>query len=125
MPTRMSRYRLEAGSTRRIGCVLGSMAIHRGRLLGLHLLDMISYLPRYDRQIIALGYDELEKFVREWALQKKEYKEVELFTGSGDMGRDVVGFLTKQRHEGAWHNYQCKQYGKTLPTALGIREVGK
>jgi hypothetical protein len=86
---------------------------------------MTPYGPRYDRLIIALGDDELERFVREWALQKKEYTEVERFTGPGDMGRDVVGFLTKQRHEGPWRNYQCKQYGKTLPTAAGIREVGK
>jgi hypothetical protein len=86
---------------------------------------MTSYQPRHDRLIIALRDDELEKFVREWALQKKEYTEVERFTGPGDMGRDVVGFLTKQRHQGPWHNYQCKQYGKTLPTAAGIREVGK
>ena len=86
---------------------------------------MTSYQPRYDRLIIALGDDELEEFVREWALQKKEYTEVERFTGPGDMGRDVVGFLTKQRHQGPWDNYQCKQHGKTLPTAAGIREVGK
>jgi hypothetical protein len=80
---------------------------------------------RYDRLVIALGDDDLEKFVREWALQKKEYQEVERFTGPGDMGRDVVGFLTKGRHEGPWHNYQCKQYGRTLSTEAGLREVGK
>jgi hypothetical protein len=87
--------------------------------------NMTSYRPRYDRLIMALEDDELEKFVREWALQKKEYREVNRFTGPGDMGRDVVGFLTERRHEGPWHNYQCKQYGKTLPTDAGIREVGK
>jgi len=86
---------------------------------------MTSYQLRYDRLIIALGDDDLERFVREWALQRKEYAEVEQYTGPGDMGRDVVGFLTKQRHEGPWHNYQCKQYGKTLQTDVGIREVGK
>jgi hypothetical protein len=101
------------------------MAIHRGRLRRLHPMDMTSYQLRYDRLIIALGDDELEKFVREWAVQKKEYAEVERFTGPGDMGRDVVGFLTKKRHEGPWHNYQCKQYGRTLPTAAGVLEVGK
>jgi Pyridine nucleotide-disulphide oxidoreductase len=31
---------------------------------------------------------------------KKEYVDVERFTGPGDMGRDVVGYLTKTRHEG-------------------------
>ena len=86
---------------------------------------MISNHPRYGRLIFALGDEDLEKFVREWALMKKDYAEVERFTGPGDMGRDVVGFLTKKRHEGPWHNYQCKQYGRTLSTATGIQEVGK
>jgi hypothetical protein len=81
-------------------------------------------IPR-DRLIIALNDTDLEKFVREWASYKREYVEVERFTGPGDMGRDVVGYLTKKRHEGPWHNFQCKQYGRTLPTAIGIGEVGK
>jgi hypothetical protein len=80
---------------------------------------------RIDRLILALTDDELEAFVREWAGYKKEYVEVQRFTGPGDMGRDVVGYSTARRHEGPWHNYQCKQYGRTLPTALGIAELGK
>ncbi|MFT9382199.1 ABC-three component system protein [Gluconobacter sp.] len=80
---------------------------------------------QYKRQILALDDDQLEEFVRQWALKKTEYVEVERFTGTGDMGRDVVGFLSAQRHEGAWHNYQCKQYGRTLPTHTGISELGK
>lgn len=80
---------------------------------------------QYRRQILALDDDQLEEFVRQWALKKSDYVEVERFTGTGDMGRDVVGFLSSQRHEGAWHNYQCKQYGRTLPTDTGISELGK
>ena len=80
---------------------------------------------RIDRLILALTDDELEAFVREWAAYKKEYVEVQQFTAPGDMGRDVVGYLTKQRHDGPWHNYQCKQYARTLPTALGLAELGK
>ena len=80
---------------------------------------------RYDRLIIALTDDELESFVREWAIKKAEYHEVERFTGPGDMGRDVVGFCTKERHEGPWDNYQCKQYGRTLQTEVGVREISK
>src|SRR5690349_3682298 len=63
------------------------------------------------RQILALTDEQLEQFVREWISHKKEYVEVERLTGPGDMGRDVVGYLTKKRSEGPWHNYQCKQYG--------------
>jgi hypothetical protein len=78
-----------------------------------------------ERLILALTDDQLEKFVREWANCKKEYVEVQRFTGPGDMGRDVVGYLTNRRHDGPWHNYQCKQYARTLPTALGLAELGK
>lgn len=80
---------------------------------------------QYRRPILALDDDQLEEFVRQWAHKKTEYIEVERFTGTGDMGRDVVGFLSHQRHEGAWHNYQCKQYGRTLPTDTAISELGK
>ena len=65
-----------------------------------------------ERHILALPSDELEKFAREWAVLKKGYFGVERFSGPGDMARDVVGYLTKAKHEGDWHNYQCKQYGK-------------
>src|SRR5882672_4803865 len=78
-----------------------------------------------ERQILALTDDQLEQFVREWTSHKKEYVEVQRFSGPGDKGRDVVGYLTKERHEGPWHNYQCKQYGRTLRTGLGLGEVGK
>jgi hypothetical protein len=80
---------------------------------------------RIDRLILALTDDELEAFVREWAEHKKDYIEVQRFTGPGDMGRDVVGYFTAHRHEGPWDNYQCKQYGRTRPTALGLAELGK
>ena len=79
-----------------------------------------------DRQILAMTDTDLEQFVRDWVeLKKKEYVEIERFTGPGDRGRDVVGYLTKQRHEGPWHNYQCKQYGKPIPLSVGLSEIGK
>jgi hypothetical protein len=78
-----------------------------------------------ERLIIAMPADELEKFAREWALLKKGYFGVERFSGPGDMGRDVVGYLTEEKHEGDWHNYQCKQYGRALPLASGLAELGK
>jgi hypothetical protein len=46
-------------------------------------------------------------------------------SGPGIVAKRIVGFLTKERHEGPWHNYQCKQYGKTLPTGTALLEVGK
>lgn len=81
---------------------------------------------RPDRLIRALTDKELEDFVRDWVdHKKKDYVDVERFTGPGDMGRDVVGYLTTKRHEGAWHNYQCKQYGRPLELRTGLLELGK
>ena len=80
----------------------------------------------YDRQILALNDVQLEQFVKDWiACKAKGYVEVTRFSGAGDLGRDVVGFLSKKRHEGPWHNYQCKQYRKNLPTETAILEIGK
>ncbi len=83
-------------------------------------------MANYDRQLLALDATQLEKFVREWALQKKSgYFKVERFSGPGDRGRDVVGFVTSALHEGDWDNFQCKQYATTLPTAGVFHEIGK
>lgn len=77
------------------------------------------------RDVLALDDAKLELFVRHWVGRKKGYFEVTTFSGTGDHGRDVVGFLSASRHEGAWHNYQCKQYGRSLPTETGLLELAK
>lgn len=79
------------------------------------------------RDILALNDTELEQFVLDWVTEKtlKTYDSATRFSGAGDLGRDVVGFLTKNKHEGPWHNYQCKQYAKSLGTGLAIAEIGK
>ena len=84
------------------------------------------HVINYERHILSLKDDELEKLVRLWAeAQKKLYYSTQRKAGSGDLGRDVVGFYSDEKHEGKWDNYQCKQYGKTLPTAEGMLELGK
>jgi hypothetical protein len=77
-----------------------------------------------ERLVSAMDDSQLEEFVRRW-VSKKQYHQVQRFSGPGDMGRDVVGYISAKRHEGPWHNYQCKQYGRTLPTQTGITELGK
>ena len=82
----------------------------------------------YRRQVLALTDTELESFVRAWTSQKvqdSQYESCQNFAGPGDMGRDVVGFLSQHKHEGDWHNYQCKQYGSNLPTDKAILDIGK
>jgi hypothetical protein len=78
-----------------------------------------------ERLILSLPDDELEKFARTWVELRKGYVEVQRYTGAGDMGRDVVGYLTHSRHEGPWHNYQCKQYGRAVPLNVALLEIGK
>ncbi|KWU50545.1 ABC-three component system protein [Pseudomonas palleroniana] len=83
-------------------------------------------MENYTRAVLTLDDTELELFVRDWVSNKLEtYVEVCRFSGAKDLGRDVVGFLTPEKHEGAWENYQCKQYGKRLPTDTAICELGK
>lgn len=80
---------------------------------------------RYDRLIITMDDDELEQFCRRWVEGLSNYHEVRRFAGTGDKGRDVVGFLTKDRHEGLWDNYQCKQYRVKLTQPGGLLAIGK
>lgn len=82
-------------------------------------------MKAYNRDVLKMLPDELESFVRDWAIAKTEYFRVEPFRGTADRGRDVVGFLTSELHEGEWDNYQCKQYGTTLPTGGVFHEIGK
>lgn len=80
----------------------------------------------YDRDVLALDDVQLEQFVLDWVNSKtNQYVETARFSGAGDLGRDVVGFLSDAKHEGAWHNYQCKQYAKRLPTDTALCEIGK
>lgn len=82
----------------------------------------------YSRPILTLDDAGLEIFVLRWAkvMTRPAYHHVERFSGSSDMGRDVVGFLTKHLHEGPWHNYQCKQLGhRNLSPGAALLELGK
>lgn len=82
--------------------------------------------PNYAVQIRALGDDDLEEFVDDWLAQrKKDYHGHELWRGSGDMGRDVTGYVTDRRMEGPWDNFQCKQLIRTLSMPAVLVELGK
>lgn len=66
-----------------------------------------------------------EDFVLEWAHSlKKRYERVERCGGAGDLGRDVVAFVTADQ-QGSWHNYQCKHYKDPLQPNQIILELGK
>lgn len=76
--------------------------------------------------IRALPSDRLEDFVNDWLAHRvKDYHGHELWRGTGDMGRDVTGYLTEQRMEGPWDNFQCKQLNKSLSEPAAFVELGK
>lgn len=67
---------------------------------------------------------EWEDFVREWVESlKNEYHDVQRLGGSGDQGRDVIGYLTDKPDP--WDNYQCKHYGNALTSSDVVLELGK
>lgn len=79
------------------------------------------------QQLLLYSDDQWEDFVQEWAhyCLKPDYVKVWRFTGAGDRGIDVAGFVDAAELNGVWDNYQCKHYGKQLaPTDVWV-EFGK
>ncbi|WP_418648041.1 ABC-three component system protein [Thauera butanivorans] len=77
-------------------------------------------------RICALSPSELEDFVDDWVAQRcKDYHAHELWRGTGDMGRDVTGYVTDRRLEGPWDNFQCKQLSSKLSEHSTFVELGK
>lgn len=81
---------------------------------------------KFSRRLLSATADDLEIFVHHLvALEAATYLDHDRYGGSGDMGRDVAGFLTRDRHEGEWHNFQCKQYRRPLGVSYIFEELGK
>jgi len=79
------------------------------------------------QQLLLYSPDQWEDFVQEWAhyFLKKQYRQVQRFTGSGDRCIDVAGFTDDQRLLGIWDNYQCKHYPHALTPGDVWVELGK
>lgn len=78
------------------------------------------------REILKLRDDELEELIKKWiAHEVPAYYDFDRNSGAGDRGLDSVGFLSDQRYEGAWDNYQCKQLSKALGEPSFFGELGK
>lgn len=79
-----------------------------------------------DRLILNLTDAELEDLVKKWIARiKGDYLGFERPTASADMGRDAVGFLSAERYDGEWHNYQCKHLKEPLGVPEFVVELGK
>jgi hypothetical protein len=82
--------------------------------------------PNYAARVIALNDERLEAFVKDWLTRRtRDYVQCERWSGAGDMGRDVVGYVTTRRHEGPWDNFQCKQLQARLSERAAFLELGK
>lgn len=76
--------------------------------------------------ILKLDSGELEELIKKWlAVEKEQYFDFSRASGAYDRGLDAVGFLTKERHDGDWDNFQCKQLRATLKDAEFFQEIGK
>jgi hypothetical protein len=81
--------------------------------------------PNYAANLLALPDERLEA-VKDWlTVRTRHYVACERWSGSGDMGRDVVGYASNSRHEGEWDNFQCKQLSTRLSEASAFLELGK
>lgn len=79
------------------------------------------------QRLLTYSPDEWEGFVEEWAYYclKAKYKHVQRFSGAGDMGIDVAGFVGDERLQGVWDNFQCKHYGNAIRPSDVWVEFGK
>lgn len=72
-------------------------------------------------RIQELDDKDLEEFIDIWLSRKtSKYHHVETLGKANDKGRDVVGFRSRDLHEGEWDLYQCKR--KTRGAKLGMPE---
>ncbi|MBV7598019.1 ABC-three component system protein [Aeromonas sp. sia0103] len=82
-------------------------------------------IPKTQR-VKLFGADEWEAFTEEWASSlKTSYHSVKRFSGAGDKGLDVVGFIVSNQFDEGWDNYQCKFYENPLTPADIWVEFGK
>lgn len=81
------------------------------------------YIAPIDR-VKCMSASDWETFILEWAHSlKSDYADVEKHAGAGDMGLDVVAYVSKSPE--VWDNYQCKHYHQKLSPSDIWLELGK
>jgi len=79
-------------------------------------------------RIKLMSPDEWEILTEEWLDMKPVYRSIERIGGAGDMGRDVIAYISnpKEKPKGyEWDCYQCKHYSKPLSPSDIWTEFGK
>lgn len=76
--------------------------------------------------IYSYSDKEWEAFIEEWVdIKKRNYVEVEQIGGAGDMGRDVIAYINKDKPSYQWDCYQCKHYKNPIAPNNIYVEFGK
>lgn len=79
-------------------------------------------------RLMEIDDTQLEEFIEVWVERRsQQYDRIERTGAANDKGRDVIGFLTRARHEGPWHLFQSKRKtrGGKLGKSEGLAELGK
>lgn len=79
------------------------------------------------QRITLYSDEEFETFVQEWAYGsvRRRYAHVAWAPGSGDRGRDVIGYETEDLSRSPFDVYQCKRYDHRLAPSEMWVEFGK
>lgn len=76
----------------------------------------------------VMSPDDWEVFTQEWLTfhkNKGKYLSIRRYSGSGDLGLDVVAFTSAEGFKEPWDSYQCKHYDHALQPGDILGEVGK
>jgi len=77
-------------------------------------------------RVYSYSPKEWEEFIEEWLdIKREEYVEVEQIGGAGDMGRDVIAYINKDKPNYKWDCYQCKHYKNAVTPGDIYVELGK
>lgn len=80
------------------------------------------------RLLQVMSPDDWEAFTEEWLSFHKNngsYVSIRRYSGSGDLGLDVVAFSSTEGFKEPWDSYQCKHYDHALQPGDIWGEVGK
>lgn len=80
------------------------------------------------RLLQVMSPDDWEAFTQEWLSYHRtqgSYHSIKKYSGSGDLGLDVVGFTSSNGFAEPWDSYQCKHYDHPLYPSDVWGEVGK
>ncbi len=80
------------------------------------------------RLLQVMSPEDWEGFTEEWLSfhkAKGTYHSVKRFSGSGDLGLDVVAFTAKEGFAKPWDSFQCKRYDHALRPGDVYGEIGK